>query len=107
MRTAPLVRMDQTRMLNRTLVPQSVAREIQSMIQNGNLKIGEKIPSQREFSQKFGISRASLRAVSRRSAWNSSRATWKPGVPDWMPWLGLVVVAVVIYGAQQAGWLGV
>lgn len=48
-------------MLNKTLVPQSVAREIQAMIQSGSLKLGEKIPSQREFSQKFGISRASLR----------------------------------------------
>lgn len=48
-------------MLNKTLVPQSVAREIQTMIQTGTLKAGEKIPSQREFSQKFGISRASLR----------------------------------------------
>ena len=48
-------------MLNKTLVPQSVAREIQTMIQAGQLKPGEKIPSQREFSQKFGISRASLR----------------------------------------------
>lgn len=49
------------RMFNKTLVPQSVAREIQTMIQSGALKPGEKIPSQREFSQKFGISRASLR----------------------------------------------
>ncbi len=49
------------RMFNKTLVPQSVAREIQGMIQSGQLKPGEKIPSQREFSQKFGISRASLR----------------------------------------------
>lgn len=48
-------------MLTKTLVPQSVAREIQTMIQSGSLKVGEKIPSQREFSQKFGISRASLR----------------------------------------------
>ncbi|MCV3768925.1 FadR/GntR family transcriptional regulator [Rhizobium sp. TRM95796] len=48
-------------MFNKTLVPQSVAREIQTMIQSGQLKPGEKIPSQREFSQKFGISRASLR----------------------------------------------
>lgn len=48
-------------MLNKTLVPQSVAREIQGMIQSGQLKAGEKIPSQREFSQRFGISRASLR----------------------------------------------
>lgn len=48
-------------MFNKTLVPHSVARDIQTMIQNGTLKAGEKIPSQREFSQKFGISRASLR----------------------------------------------
>ena len=48
-------------MLNKTLVPQSIAREIQAMIQDGTLKPGEKVPSQREFSQKFGISRASLR----------------------------------------------
>ena len=48
-------------MLNKTLVPQSVAREIQSMITDGELQPGDKIPSQREFSQKFGISRASLR----------------------------------------------
>ena len=31
------------------------------MIHNGTLKAGEKVPSQREFSQKFGVSRASLR----------------------------------------------
>jgi GntR family transcriptional repressor for pyruvate dehydrogenase complex len=48
-------------MFNKTLVPQSVAREIQTMIHAGTLKPGEKIPSQREFSLKFGISRASLR----------------------------------------------
>ncbi|MET0359175.1 MAG: FCD domain-containing protein [Pararhizobium sp.] len=48
-------------MLNKTLVPQSVAREIQAMIQNGTLKAGEKIPSQRGFSQTLGVSRASLR----------------------------------------------
>ena len=44
-------------MFNKTLVPQSVAREIQTMIQAGTLKPGEKIPSQREFALKFGISR--------------------------------------------------
>ncbi|HBN47685.1 MULTISPECIES: FadR/GntR family transcriptional regulator [Thalassospira] len=48
-------------MLTKTFLPQSVAREIQEMIQSGALKPGEKIPSQREFSQKFGVSRASLR----------------------------------------------
>ena len=48
-------------MLSKTLVPQSVAREIQTMIRSGVLKAGEKIPSQREFSQTLGVSRASLR----------------------------------------------
>ncbi|NBN63197.1 FadR/GntR family transcriptional regulator [Pannonibacter tanglangensis] len=48
-------------MLTKTLLPQSVAREIQTMIQTGVLKPGEKIPSQRAFSQKFRVSRASLR----------------------------------------------
>ncbi len=48
-------------MFNKTLVPQSVARDLQTMIQTGALKPGEKIPSQREFSQKLGVSRASLR----------------------------------------------
>jgi len=27
-------------------------------------------------------------------------------LPGWVPWLGLVAVAVAIYFAQQAGWLG-
>lgn len=48
-------------MLNKTLLPQTVAREIQTMIQSGVLKPGEKIQSQRELSEKFGVSRASLR----------------------------------------------
>ncbi|MHA6690697.1 hypothetical protein [Devosia sp. A449] len=30
----------------------------------------------------------------------------EPGVPGWVPWVGLVVVGVVIYGLQQAGMLG-
>ncbi|MDQ1184036.1 MULTISPECIES: FadR/GntR family transcriptional regulator [Agrobacterium] len=48
-------------MLNKTLLPQTVAREIQNMIQTGVLKPGEKIQSQRELSEQFGVSRASLR----------------------------------------------
>ncbi|MBX8802022.1 FadR/GntR family transcriptional regulator [Pseudochrobactrum asaccharolyticum] len=48
-------------MLNKTLVPQSVARKIQGMIQTGEFQSGDKIPSQREFSQQLGVSRASLR----------------------------------------------
>ena len=30
----------------------------------------------------------------------------KPGLPNWMPWVGLVAVAVVIYLVQQAGLFG-
>jgi hypothetical protein len=30
----------------------------------------------------------------------------KPGLPGWVPWLGLVAVSVVIYLARQAGLLG-
>ena len=31
----------------------------------------------------------------------------KPGVPNWVPWVCLVAVALAIYGAQQAGLFGV
>lgn len=48
-------------MLNKTLLPQTVAREIQTMIQTGVLAPGQRIQSQRELSEKFGVSRASLR----------------------------------------------
>lgn len=48
-------------MLNKTLLPQTVAREIQNMIQSGALAPGQRIQSQRELSEKFGVSRASLR----------------------------------------------
>ena len=27
-------------------------------------------------------------------------------LPGWVPWLGLVAVAVALYAARQAGWLG-
>ena len=30
----------------------------------------------------------------------------KPGVPGWVPWVGLLVLAFVIYGLKQAGVLG-
>lgn len=42
-------------------LPQSVARKLQGMILSGELKPGARIPSQRELSEKFGVSRASLR----------------------------------------------
>lgn len=29
----------------------------------------------------------------------------EPGVPGWVPWVALVVVACVIYGLQQSGLL--
>src|SRR6476659_1341922 len=43
------------------LVPHDVAARIQQQILEGALKPGERLPSQRTLSEKFGISRASLR----------------------------------------------
>lgn len=48
-------------MLSRVPVPHAAARKIQSMILSGELKPGEKVPSQREFAQALKVSRASLR----------------------------------------------
>ena len=48
-------------MLSRVPVPHAVARKIQNMILNGELKAGDKVPSQREFAQALKVSRASLR----------------------------------------------
>ena len=48
-------------MFTRTPVWQSVARKLQERIRSGELKGGDKFPSQRDLSEEFGISRASLR----------------------------------------------
>ena len=48
-------------MLSRVPVPHAAARKIQGMIRNGELKPGERVPSQREFAQTLKVSRASLR----------------------------------------------
>ena len=48
-------------MLIRVPVPHAAARKIQGMILSGELKSGEKVPSQREFAQALKVSRASLR----------------------------------------------
>ncbi|MCZ8548322.1 FCD domain-containing protein [Mesorhizobium qingshengii] len=48
-------------MLSRVPVPHAAARKIQGMILSGELRSGEKVPSQREFAQSLGVSRASLR----------------------------------------------
>ena len=45
----------------RVPVPHAAARKIQGMILSGELKSGEKVPSQREFAQALKVSRASLR----------------------------------------------
>lgn len=42
-------------------VPQAVAARLQRAIGDGTLAIGSQLPSQRELSEKFGVSRASLR----------------------------------------------
>jgi GntR family transcriptional regulator, transcriptional repressor for pyruvate dehydrogenase complex len=46
---------------DRTPVPQTVARKIQSMILEGKLGSGKRIPSQRDMAEEMGVSRASLR----------------------------------------------
>lgn len=53
--------MEKTPMLSRVPVPHAAARKIQSMILGGELRPGEKVPSQREFALSLGVSRASLR----------------------------------------------
>ena len=43
------------------LVPQATARRIQEMIRAGELREGERLPPQRELSERLDVSRASLR----------------------------------------------
>ncbi|QQP92799.1 FadR family transcriptional regulator (plasmid) [Skermanella rosea] len=45
----------------RAPVPQTIVWRIQDMIQSGEIKPGEKLPSQRDLAVRFSISRASLR----------------------------------------------
>jgi GntR family transcriptional repressor for pyruvate dehydrogenase complex len=45
----------------RMLAPRSAVQRIQSMILEATLKPGDRLPAQRELSEQFGISRASLR----------------------------------------------
>lgn len=44
-----------------TPVPQVVARRLQQMILDGDLRAGDVIPSQRQLAERFNVSRASLR----------------------------------------------
>ena len=46
---------------DRSPVPQIVAGHLQAMILRGELKPGDQLPSQRELSEQFGVSRPSLR----------------------------------------------
>ncbi len=48
-------------MLEKTPVTQTIARRLQDMIRTGELKKGEKIPSQRILSERMKVSRPSLR----------------------------------------------
>lgn len=48
-------------MLEKTPVTQTIARRLQEMIRTGQLKKGEKIPSQRVLSERLKVSRPSLR----------------------------------------------
>lgn len=46
---------------DRTLVPRTVSDHLQNMILKGDLKPGERLPSQRILAEKLGVSRPSLR----------------------------------------------
>lgn len=50
-------------------VPKSIAQRISSMISSGELAAGEKLPSQRDLSNRFGVSRTAIReAISQLEA---------------------------------------
>ncbi len=48
-------------MIDRTPVSQTIARQLQQMIQSGELPKSERLPSQRVLSERLGVSRPSLR----------------------------------------------
>jgi len=48
-------------MIDRTPVSQTVARQLQKMIRSGELSVSERLPSQRDLSERLGVSRPSLR----------------------------------------------
>ena len=54
------VDLDKT-MIDRTPVSQTVARQIQKMIQSGEIEALQRLPSQRQLAEKLGVSRSSLR----------------------------------------------
>jgi len=75
-------------------VPKVVARELTSMISSGELTAGAKLPSQRELSQRFGVSRTAIReAVSLLEA--SGMLRTEPG-------RGMFVGRSSTYGAATA-----
>jgi GntR family transcriptional repressor for pyruvate dehydrogenase complex len=51
--------------INRTTSSEVIVRQIQQSIDNGDLKPGDKLPSEREMSEMFGVCRASVREASR------------------------------------------
>jgi GntR family transcriptional repressor for pyruvate dehydrogenase complex len=59
-------------------LPKSIARRISSMIRNGELPTGTKLPSQRDLSTQFGVSRTAVReAISQLEASGALRT--EPG----------------------------
>jgi GntR family transcriptional repressor for pyruvate dehydrogenase complex len=51
--------------IKRTTSSEVIVRQIQASIQKGELKPGEKLPSEREMSEMFGVCRASVREAAR------------------------------------------
>src|SRR5665647_997009 len=51
--------------IKKKTLPMSVVKQIQTLINQGQLKVGDRLPSERELSYKLGVSRPSLREAMR------------------------------------------
>jgi GntR family transcriptional repressor for pyruvate dehydrogenase complex len=47
--------------IKKTRIPEEIAQRIRTLIQDGTLKVGEALPSERDLAQRFGVSRGSVR----------------------------------------------
>jgi GntR family transcriptional repressor for pyruvate dehydrogenase complex len=57
----PYERLRMTFQTDKAPVTQTIARKLQEMIRSGDLRMDDKMPSQRQLSEQLGVSRASLR----------------------------------------------
>jgi len=52
--------------VSKTSTADAVVEAIRQMIENGDLKVGDDLPSERELAEQFGVSRTTLREASKR-----------------------------------------